>query len=119
LQAGLTIGRFVLTHIATRVGEKPFVVVMTVGCLAFQFLVWFVPSIIGEAVAVAIIGLLIGPIYPGAQTVFTRLLPGKLQVFAIGFISSMGSSGGDVCVASDLHFVSWCGMMRCEIQLTL
>ncbi len=67
---------------------------MTVGCLAFQFLVWFVPSIIGEAVAVAIIGLLIGPIYPGAQTVFTRLLPGKLQVFAIGFISSMGSSGG-------------------------
>ena len=48
------------------------------------------------AVAVAIVGLLIGPMYPCAQTVFTRLLPGNLQVFAIGFISSMGSSGGAV-----------------------
>ena len=27
---------------------------------------------------------------------FTRLLPANLQVFAIGFISSMGSSGGAV-----------------------
>ena len=47
-------------------------------------------------VAVSIVGLLLGPIYPCAQTVFTRLLPGNLQVFAVGFISSMGSSGGAV-----------------------
>lgn len=112
--AGLTIGRFVLTHFTGRVGEKNFVAGMTLGCLAFQLLVWFVPNIIGEAgkingprwvecvadqswtVAVAIIGLLIGPVYPCAQTVFTRLLPGHYQVFAIGFISSMGSSGGAI-----------------------
>ena len=45
-------------------------------------------------VAVAILGLLLGPVYPCAQTVFTRLLPSSVQVFAIGFISSAGSSGG-------------------------
>lgn len=47
-------------------------------------------------VAVSILGLLLGPIYPCAQTIFTRLLPGKFQVFSIGFISSGGSSGGAV-----------------------
>ena len=96
-----------------RVGEKRLVFVLCVGTIIFQLLVWFIPNIIGESgnddhhtnttavanshtVAVSIVGLLIGPMYPCAQTVFTRLLPGNLQVFAIGFISSMGSSGGAV-----------------------
>jgi fucose permease len=95
-----------------RVGEKKLVFVLCVGTIVFQLLVWFIPNVIGESgndhqviqremanlytVAVAIVGLLIGPMYPCAQTVFTRLLPGNLQVFAIGFISSMGSSGGAV-----------------------
>lgn len=86
---------------------------MCIGTIIFQLLVWFIPNIIGESgtivhtisssslaniwsVAVAIVGLLLGPVYSCAQTVFTRLLPGNLQVFAIGFISSMGSSGGAV-----------------------
>ena len=47
-------------------------------------------------VAVSILGLLLGPVYPCAQTIFTRLLPARVQVFAIGFISSAGSSGGAV-----------------------
>lgn len=94
--AGITLGRFILTHIAHRVGEKRFVFAMGVGVIVFQLLAWFVPNIIGDAVAVAVLGLLLGPVYPCAQTVFTRLLPGRIQVFAVGFISSMGSSGGAV-----------------------
>lgn len=47
-------------------------------------------------VAVSILGFLLGPVYPCAQTIFTRLLPGSAQVIAIGFISSAGSSGGAV-----------------------
>ena len=42
----------------------------------------------------AVLGLLLGPIYPCAQTVFSRLLPRSVQVTAIGFIGSAGSSGG-------------------------
>jgi fucose permease len=55
-----------------------------------------VPNVIGDAVAVAILGLLIGPVYPCGQTVFARLLPRDVQTTSIAFISSAGSSGGAV-----------------------
>ena len=45
-------------------------------------------------VAVAILGLLLGPVYPCAATIFAKVLPSSVQVFAVGFISSAGSSGG-------------------------
>lgn len=66
------------------------------GVLVLQLLAWLVPNVIGDAVSVALLGLLLGPVYPCAQTVFARLLPRAIQVPAIGFISSAGSSGGAV-----------------------
>ncbi|USW56992.1 Putative major facilitator superfamily, MFS transporter superfamily [Septoria linicola] len=92
--AGITIGRFTLTHLAHRIGEKRFVFVLGIGSIVFQLLSWLIPSIIGNAVSVAILGLLLGPVYPAAATVFTRLLPRRMQTVAIGLISSAGSSGG-------------------------
>ncbi|KAK0982152.1 hypothetical protein LTS01_011451 [Friedmanniomyces endolithicus] len=94
--AGITVGRFTLTHLAHRVGEKRFVYAMGAGVILFQILSWQIPDVIGDSVAVAILGLLLGPVYPCAATVFTKLLPGNLQTMAIGFISSAGSSGGAV-----------------------
>ncbi|KAF2459153.1 major facilitator superfamily domain-containing protein [Lineolata rhizophorae] len=93
---GITLGRFTLTHLAQRVGEKPLVYVLGAGAIAFQLLVWLVPNVIGDAVAVAIVGLLLGPVYPCAQTIFSHLLPPELQTTSISFISSAGSSGGAV-----------------------
>lgn len=94
--AGITVGRFTLTHLAHRVGERSFVFGMGVGVIVFQILSWLIPSVIGNSVSVAILGLLLGPVYPAAATVFTKLLPRRLQTIAIGFISSAGSSGGAV-----------------------
>lgn len=94
--AGITLGRFILTHFASRVGEKRFVAGLTAGVVGFQLLAWFVPNIIGGAVAVSILGFLLGPIYPCATTVFAHLLPGNLQMSAIAFITTAGSSGGAV-----------------------
>lgn len=94
--AGITLGRFVLTHVAHRVGERSFVIGMTAGAMAFQLLVWLVPNVIGDAVAVAVLGLLLGPVYPCAQTIFAKLLPRNVQMTAVGFIASAGSSGGAV-----------------------
>lgn len=94
--AGITIGRFTLTHLAHRIGEKSFVFAMGVGVIIFQLLSWLIPSVIGNSVSVAVLGLLLGPVYPAAATVFTKLLPRRLQTTAIGFISSAGSSGGAV-----------------------
>ncbi|KAF2789567.1 MFS general substrate transporter [Melanomma pulvis-pyrius CBS 109.77] len=94
--AGITLGRFVLTHLAPRIGEKKFVIFLTIGCMGLQLLAWLVPNLIGNAVAVCVLGLLLGPVYPCAQTIFTRLIPRHIQTTAIGFIAGAGSSGGAV-----------------------
>ncbi|KAF2268829.1 MFS general substrate transporter [Lojkania enalia] len=93
---GITLGRFTLTHLAPRIGEKTFVILLVGGTMAFQLIAWLVPNIIGNAVAVAILGLLLGPVYPCGQTIFTKLLPRHVQTTAIGFIAGAGSSGGAV-----------------------
>jgi fucose permease len=94
--AGITLGRFVLSPIGARVGEKRFVYLITAGAAVFQLLVWFVPNIVGEAVSLAVVGLLLGPVYPCAATVFTRNLSRREQVSGLGVISAFGSSGGAV-----------------------
>ncbi|KAI1367874.1 major facilitator superfamily transporter [Xylaria arbuscula] len=93
---GITLGRFLLSPVGARIGEKRFVYFLTVGAAVFQLLVWFVPNIIGEAVSLAIVGLLLGPIYPCAATVFMRNLSRQEQVSGLGVISAFGSSGGAV-----------------------
>ncbi|KAJ5677985.1 uncharacterized protein N7477_003618 [Penicillium maclennaniae] len=92
--AGITVGRFLLTHPAAKIGHKIAVVVMIAGAVAFQLLTWLVPNVIGEAVSVAILGLLLGPVYPSATAVFTKLLPRSMHISSLSFISALGSSGG-------------------------
>ncbi|KAF2227083.1 major facilitator superfamily domain-containing protein [Elsinoe ampelina] len=93
---GITLGRFVLVYIAGRIGERLSVYILIAGSIGLQLIVWFVPNIIGNAVAVALLGLLLGPVYPCCATIFARLLPSRIQVSSISFISSAGSSGGAV-----------------------
>lgn len=91
---GITLGRFLLSHPAHKIGRKLAVTVLVIGSAAFQLLVWLIPNIIGDAVALSIVGLLLGPIYPCACAVFTALLPRHMQLTSLSFISAMGSSGG-------------------------
>lgn len=91
---GITLGRFLLAPLGTKIGEKRFVYGLVVGAAIFEVLVWLVPNIIGDAVSVAIVGLLLGPVYPCATVVLTRNLSRKEQVSGLGVISAFGSSGG-------------------------
>lgn len=77
-------------------GEKTFVYFVVVGAAVFELLVWLVPNVIGDAVAVAFVGLLLGPVYPCATIVFTRLISRADQVNGLSLISAFGSSGGAV-----------------------
>jgi fucose permease len=77
-------------------GEKLAVVLLVVGSAAFQLMTWLIPNVIGDAVSVAIVGLLLGPVYPCATAVFSKLLPRNIQISSLSFISAMGSSGGAV-----------------------
>ncbi|KUJ21658.1 MFS general substrate transporter [Mollisia scopiformis] len=94
--AGITLGRFTLSFLAHRIGERTFVFFVTVGALILELLIWFVPSIPGDSVAVAFSGLLLGPVYPCAVHVFQRLIPRKMQISSLSLIGSVGSSGGAV-----------------------
>lgn len=92
--AGITLGRFLLSAPAHKMGEKKFVYGVVVGAAVFELLVWLVPNVIGDAVAVAIVGLMLGPVYPCAASVFMRGMSRSEQVSGLGVISAFGSSGG-------------------------
>jgi fucose permease len=92
--AGITIGRFTLTFLAHRVGERGFVFFCTAGAMALECLIWLVPSIPGSSVAVALSGLLLGPVYPCGVHILKRLIPRGMQVNSMTLITGVGSSGG-------------------------
>ncbi|GKZ20064.1 hypothetical protein AbraIFM66951_008215 [Aspergillus brasiliensis] len=94
--AGITVGRLVLSHPAHLAGEKLAVILLVLGSVAFQLMTWLIPNIIGDAVAVAVVGLLLGPVYPCATVVFSKLLPRSMQTSSLSIISALGSSGGAV-----------------------
>ena len=96
---GITVGRFLLSPLGARgARERPFVFALTAGAAAFQILFWWVPNTASSIASLAIIGLLIGPIYPCAAAVFARNLPreGGLQINGLSVITAFGSSGGAV-----------------------
>ncbi len=93
---GITIGRFLLSHPAQKIGEKVFVYWMVGGAVVFELLVWFVPNVVGDAVSIAIVGLLLGPVYPCSMVIFSRAIGRKEQISSLGVISAFGSSGGAV-----------------------
>ncbi|TQS32633.1 hypothetical protein Golomagni_07046 [Golovinomyces magnicellulatus] len=94
--AGITLGRAVFPYLAQRFGEKRFVYWLTVGSAVFELLVWLVPNLIGEAVALAIVGVLLGPIYPCAANVFMKRMSRHEALSGMGAISAFGSMGGAV-----------------------
>jgi MFS family permease len=80
--------------------------------IGLQITVWVVPSLIENAVAVSIIGLLlgefctiylpqprthrklcIGPMYPMLMNHMTRILPRWLLTGAMGWVSGVGTTG--------------------------
>lgn len=77
-------------------GERRFVFIVTVGALILELLIWFVPSIPGDSVAVALSGVLLGPVAPCSVHIIQRLVPVKMQVAALGAVQCVGSSGGAI-----------------------
>lgn len=94
--AGITLGRFLLSVVPVHraVGEKRFVYGVVVGAAVFEALVWLVPNVVGDAVAVAVVGLLLGPVYPCAAAVLMRTMSRSEKLSGMGLISAFGSSGG-------------------------
>lgn len=60
---------------------------------SLELVVWLVPSLIGGAVAVSLVGVLLGPIYPILMNHSARILPHWLLTGSIGWIAGFGQAG--------------------------
>lgn len=92
---GVMVGRIVLGFVTGQVfkNEKWAIsayLAITVGLI---LIFWLVPQFVVSAVAVALIGFFLGPMFPAAVVVATKLLPKRLHVSAIGFAAALGASG--------------------------
>lgn len=64
--------------------------------MVLELLFWLVPQFYVSAVAVALVGFFLGPMFPAAMVVLTKLLPKHLHVSSIGFAAAFGGSGGAI-----------------------
>lgn len=95
---GITAGRVVLGFITPKVGERLAVSIYLLVALGFELIFWLVPQFVVSAVAVALLGFFIGPIFPSTIVAVTKLLPSEMHVAAIGFSAAIGGGGAAVYV---------------------
>ncbi|KAK4188132.1 major facilitator superfamily transporter [Podospora australis] len=112
--AGITLGRFFLSGLGTNFPlgrETGYVYFLVTLAGLFQLVVWLAPNLITNAVAVAFVGLLIGPAYPCAMTVFMRMMGNNpdTRVSSVSTISAFGMSGGAIAPFFTGVFADWAG----------
>lgn len=93
---GLTVGRVSLGFLTPQIGERVAVSVYLLTAIGLELIFWLVPQFLVSAVAVALIGFTIGPLFPAGVVAATKLLPQELHVAAIGFSAAVGGGGAAV-----------------------
>ncbi|KAL0960048.1 hypothetical protein HGRIS_011696 [Hohenbuehelia grisea] len=93
---GLMVGRVALLWVNKKVGERRVLFLYCLLAIGLELVVWFVPSLLGGAVAVSLVGVLLGPFYPIAMNHAGRVLPRWLLTGAIGWIAGFGQAGSAV-----------------------
>ncbi|KAG1745199.1 MFS general substrate transporter [Suillus lakei] len=90
---GLMIGRVGLLWVNKMVGERRVLFIYSILAIGLELIVWLVPSLIGGGVAISIIGVVLGPMYPIAMNHTVRILPEWLVTGSIGWIAGFGQAG--------------------------
>ncbi|KAF8306093.1 MFS general substrate transporter [Clavulina sp. PMI_390] len=90
---GVAVGRMGLIWVNRKVGLQRVIYIYSLAAIALELTVWFVPSLYENAVAVAFVGVVIGPFYPIAMRVTSVLVPRRALAGAIGWISCVGRIG--------------------------
>jgi fucose permease len=93
---GLTFGRVILGFVTGKVGEKLAIAVYLVICMGLELCFWLIPNFVASAIFAAWLGFFLGPLFPAAIVVATKLLPRRLHVSAIGFAAAFGGGGAAV-----------------------
>ncbi|KAF4593364.1 hypothetical protein EYR38_009078 [Pleurotus pulmonarius] len=93
---GLTVGRVALLWANKKIGEWHVLYLYTFFAIGLQLIIWLVPSLVGDAVAVSLLGVLLGPFYPIAMNHAGRILPRWLLTGSVGWIAGFGTAGAAV-----------------------
>ncbi len=64
--------------------------------MALELIFWLVPQFYVSAAAVSLQGFFLGPLFPIAVVVATKLLPRHLHVSTIGFAAAFGGGGAAI-----------------------
>jgi len=86
-------GRLAFLWLNKIIGERNVLFLYIVLAIGFELVVWFLPSLVGAAVAVAFVGLVLGPIYPLVMNYARRVLPPWILTGCIGWIAGFGQAG--------------------------
>jgi fucose permease len=92
---GLTLGRFLISPIATRLGASP--ARMMYVCLAgvtAATLAWMSPAPVPATVALVLLGFFLGPVFPTTMSIAPRLTEPRLVPTAIGVMNAASTIGG-------------------------
>ncbi|KAJ7892856.1 MFS general substrate transporter [Mycena olivaceomarginata] len=93
---GLMTGRVALLWLNQKIGERRVLYLYALLAIGLELIVWLVPSLIGDAVAVSLVGMLLGPIYPITMNYAGRVLPRYILTGSIGWIAGFGQAGSAV-----------------------
>jgi len=96
LTVGIMVGRVGLLWVNEKIGERRVVYLYTLLAIGLELVIWLVPNVIGNAVAVSLVGLLLGPFYPIAMNVTAKIVPKWILTGSIGWIASFGQAGSAV-----------------------
>ncbi|KAJ7874420.1 MFS general substrate transporter, partial [Mycena leptocephala] len=91
---GVTLGRIILIWVNKKIGENRSVYIYCLMAIGLQLVVWLVPSLIGDAVSIAFVGFLSGPIYPLALNRAAKLFPPWLLTVTMSWMAAMATVGG-------------------------
>lgn len=92
--AGIAFGRILLIPVTAWLGEELAVLVYLFCAIGLQLLVWLLPNIVANAVALALLGVFLGPAFPAMIRVCERTVrPRAHLTAAISFISTFAAAG--------------------------
>lgn len=64
--------------------------------MALELCFWLIPNFTSSAIFAGFLGFFLGPLFPAAIVVATKLLPRRLHVSAIGFAAAFGGGGAAI-----------------------
>ncbi|KAK7034552.1 hypothetical protein VNI00_012399 [Paramarasmius palmivorus] len=91
--AGITIGRLGLLWLNAKIGDRYAMYLYIFLAIGLELVVWLVPSLIGSGISIALVGILLGPMYPIVMNHAGRILPRWLLTGAVSWVCGFGQSG--------------------------